>query len=106
MVAERSNTPPFRGGIEGDIFRIIIPLWCGDSNFPQVEEELERGETAAAFVIPWEHYKTETVKDGFKKWLNFSHSLEKIRKIKENRMPEEKKYGLKAARCAPQFSNR
>lgn len=52
MVAERSNTPPFRGGIEGDIFRIIIPLWCGDSNFPQVEEELERGETAAAFVIP------------------------------------------------------
>ena len=39
MVAERSNTPPFRGGIEGDIFRIIIPMWCGDSNFPQVEEE-------------------------------------------------------------------
>ena len=45
-------------------------------------------------------------KDGFKKWLNFSRALEKARKIKENRVPEEKKYGLKAARRAPQFSKR
>ena len=43
-------------------------------------------------------------KDGFKKWLNFFRTLEKTRKIKENRVPEEKKYDLKAARRAPQFS--
>lgn len=52
MVAERSNTPPFRGGIEGDIFQIIIPLWCRDSNLPQVGEDLERGEMVAFVVIP------------------------------------------------------
>ena len=45
-------------------------------------------------------------KDGFKKWLNFFRTLEKTRKIKENRVAEEKKYGLKAARRAPQFSKR
>ncbi len=45
-------------------------------------------------------------KDGFKKWLNFSCTSQKPRKIKENSMSEKKKYGLKAARRAPQFSKR
>lgn len=51
MVAERPNTPPLRRGIDGDIFQIIIPLWCGDSNLPQVGEDLEKRATAAFAVI-------------------------------------------------------
>lgn len=57
MVAERTNTAPFRGGVEGAIFWIIISLQCGDLNPPQLEEGLESGEAVAFFVIPWDIIK-------------------------------------------------
>ena len=48
----------------------------------------------------------EHPKRGLIEGLNFLRTLEKARKIKEKSIWRKFKYGLKAARRAPQFSKR